>query len=481
MSVIIRLCIMMFLQFFVWGAWYVTAPNFLGSIGFQAEDFGWTYSVGPIAGIIAPLFVGMVADRFFSAQKVLAVMHLVGGGLMFYATTHMTGDAPSADMINIIFFFYMLTYYPTLALTNTVAMKNMTDSAKQFPYIRVFGTIGWIAAGLALTMFKFETTIEMFYLTSGAAVLLGVFSLALPATPPNKEQEISMGQFLGMDAWKLLKDPSYLVFMLCSVLICIPLAFYYQIASRVVEMVELPIGLTMSYGQMSEILFMLLMPFFFARLGVKKMLAVGMLAWAVRYGLFAFGASSQQTMMIIAGVALHGICYDFFFVTGQIYTDQKAAEPIRAQAQGLLVMLTLGIGMFVGAKIAGQLEAHCTPIASIAYQNEGKAKGLEITALETELKATPKDKEKTAALTVLKQEKTDLRIKELKAINWKSLWGFPAIFAGAILVFFVIVFRDDSQPEESETTDAMADGEMTPSYADETVVSYDDGLADDDA
>ena len=187
MSVFVRLCIMMFLQFFVWGAWYVTAPNFLGTIGFDATDFSWTYSVGPLAGIIAPLFVGMIADRFFSAQKVLAVLHLAGGGLMLYATTQMTGDAPSADLINIIFFVYMLTYFPTLALTNTVAMKNMTNSDKQFPYVRVFGTIGWIAAGLALTFLKFETTIEMFYLTSGAAILLGVFSFALPATPPNTD------------------------------------------------------------------------------------------------------------------------------------------------------------------------------------------------------------------------------------------------------------------------------------------------------
>ena len=414
MSVFVRLCIMMFLQFFVWGAWYVTAPNFLSTIGFGASDFSWTYSVGPLAGIIAPLFIGMIADRFFSAQKVLAVLHLAGGGLMLYATTQMTGDAPSADLINIIFFVYMLTYFPTLALTNTVAMKNMTNSDKQFPYVRVFGTIGWIAAGFALTFLKIETTIEMFYLTSGAAVLLGVFSFGLPATPPNTDSQVTMGQLLGIDAFKILKDKNYLIFIVSSVLICIPLAFYYQIASRVVEMVELPIGLTMSYGQISEILFMLLVPVMLVRLGVKKMLAIGMLAWAVRYGLFAYGASSQQTLMVIAGVALHGICYDFFFVTGQMYTDKKAPESIRAQAQGLLVMLTLGIGMLIGAQVAGAIETYCTPAGST----------------------------------------------DLADIDWKTLWGIPAIFAVGVLAFFVVAFKDDP-PEENKAAEEEAASEPT--------------------
>lgn len=414
MSVFVRLCIMMFLQFFIWGAWYVTAPNFLSTIGFGASDFSWTYSVGPLAGIIAPLFIGMIADRFFSAQKVLAVLHLAGGGLMLYATTQMTGDAPSADLINIIFFVYMLTYFPTLALTNTVAMKNMTNSGKQFPYVRVFGTIGWIAAGFALTFLEIETSIEMFYLTSGAAVLLGVFSFALPATPPNTDSQVTIGQLLGFDAFKILKDKNYLIFIVSSVLICIPLAFYYQIASRVVEMVDLPIGLTMSYGQISEILFMLLVPVLLVRLGVKKMLAIGMLAWAVRYGLFAYGASSQQTLMVIAGVALHGICYDFFFVTGQMYTDKKAPPAIRAQAQGLLVMLTLGIGMLIGAQVAGVIENYCTPAGST----------------------------------------------DLTEIDWKTLWGIPAIFAVGVLAFFVVAFKDDA-PEADDPAEEEAESEPT--------------------
>ncbi|NBQ22946.1 MAG: MFS transporter, partial [Verrucomicrobia bacterium] len=338
----IQLSAMMFLQFFVWGAWYVTAPNYL------AADFGWTYSVGPLAGIISPFFVGMIADRFFAAQRVMGVMHFGGGILMLAATYLMQSENPSPSTINLVLFGYMLTYYPTLALSNTLAMKNMTNPDKEFPLIRVFGTIGWIAAGLLLSALAWDTSISMFYLTSVAALALGVVSFMLPHTPPAESSgKITMGQILGLDALVLLKNRSYLIFMISSFLICIPLAFYYQIASRVVEMTGLPIGQTMSYGQMSEIFFMVIMPFFFARLGVKWMLAVGMLAWVVRYGLFAIGAPNEVRWMILTGVIIHGICYDFFFVTGQIYTDKFAPKPIRAQAQGMLVLFTLGLGMFI--------------------------------------------------------------------------------------------------------------------------------------
>ncbi|MEL0096098.1 MAG: MFS transporter [Planctomycetaceae bacterium] len=492
----VLLCIMMFLQFFIWGAWYVTAPNFLTTIGFEANDIGWTYSVGPIAGIIAPLFVGMVADRFMAAQKVLGLMHLAGGGLMFYATTQMKGGG-SPDSINILFFLYMLTYYPTLALSNTVAMKNMSDSEKEFPKIRVFGTLGWIAAGVALTLLAFETNINMFYMTSIAALALGVISFALPNTPANSDSQATIGQLLGLDALALLKDKAYLIFMVSSILICIPLAFYYQIASRVVEMVELPIGVTMSYGQWSEVIFMLCIPFFFKRLGVKKMLAVGMAVWALRYALFAIGAPSQTSALIILGVAVHGICYDFFFVTGQIYTDKKAPEPIRAQAQGLLVMLTLGVGMFFGAKIAGNIEARFTPqeSANFGYQVEA------ITSLEKEKSTSPsadlaklvnkiesddqKLEEKKSSLNELAKifqdsdidKKTDdalktsladikktQRLKQLQVIDWQKLWGIPAVFAGVILVFFMIAFKDDSADESDAAADVVDDGPSDDAY-----------------
>ena len=440
----IQLSIMMLLQFFIWGSWYVTAPNYLGTIGFTGADFGTTYSVGPIAGIIAPFFVGMIADRFFAAQRVLGVMHLIGAGFMFYGTVLMKGSSPSPSTINwIAIFGHMLCFYPTLALTNTIAMKAMTNPEKEFPLIRVFGTIGWIVAGLSLSWLKFDTSINMFYLTIGSSVVLGVFSFFLPNTPPTASGPVSINQVLGLDALLLLKNPSYLVFILSSLLICIPLAFYYQITSRIVEMGGLPIGQTMSYGQMSEIFFMLVMPFFFARLGVKWMLAVGMLAWVVRYALFALGAPGEVAWMIIGGIVLHGICYDFFFVTGQIYTDQIAPKAVRAQTQGLLVLFTLGIGMAIGAKVAGYVETVCTTDTSKAQAAVVVTKTEQIAKVAEQIK-TADTASKTVLETTLKTletEKAAARKAELMAIDWRTLWGLPAAFAGVILVLFTLFFR----------------------------------------
>lgn len=440
----VRLSIMMFVQFFVWGSWYVTAPNYLGTIGFDAGDFSWTYSIGPIASMISPFFVGMIADRFFPAQRVLAALHIIGGLIVLYATTLMRGESPSPDLINIVLFGHTLAYFPTLALTNTLAMKNISDSEKEFPAIRVWGTIGWIAAGLALTYLGMEKDISMFYLTAGSAILLGLYSLTLPHTPPVREGKVSIRQVLGLDALALFRDRSYLIFMAASFLICIPLSFYYQITSRVVEMTGLPIGQTMTYGQMSEIFFMIVMPFFFARLGVKWMLGVGMLAWVVRYALFAFGAPAQIRWMIIAGIVIHGICYDFFFVTGQIYTDQAAPNRIRAQAQGLLVLFTLGLGMLIGAQIAGVVEARYTPEQAKSYAAAVASKGAEIKDLEG--RRSTIDASEIAALDErigqLTAEKDELRRSELRALEWRPIWGIPAIFAAFVLVLFVIVFRE---------------------------------------
>ena len=448
----LQLSLMMFLQFFIWGAWYVTAPNYLSTIGFKAGDFAWTYSVGPIAGMISPLIVGMIADRFFAAQRVLAAMHILGAICMVAAARLMQGTQPSADMINLVFFGYMLTYYPTLALTNTLALRNMNNAQKEFPGIRVLGTIGWIVAGLALTQIGWDKTINMFYLTAGASLVLGMFSLMLPHTPPLESGPISARQIFGVDAWVLLKDRSYLMFMLASTLICIPLAFYYQIASRMVEMTGMPIGRTMSFGQMSEIFFLLVMPLFFRRLGVKWMLAVGMLAWVLRYGLFAMGASNQVTWMILSGILLHGICYDFFFVTGQIYTDQVAPKQIRAQAQGMLVLFTLGLGMTIGAQVAGLVESQHTTAASKEFSQQMVGKSLEITALQHQITAADATARPSleAALAKLQDEHSALRKSELQAIEWKPLWGKPAAFAAIVLLAFMLLFRDKAKRANGE-------------------------------
>ncbi|MEW4490984.1 MFS transporter [Thalassoglobus sp. JC818] len=472
----VRLSIMMFLQFFVWGAWYVTAPNYLGTIGFDSSAFGWTYSVGPIAGIITPLLVGMVADRFFSAQKVLGVMHLAGAALMYFATTQMIVEDPSPGIINFLFFGHMLAYYPTLALSNTVAMRNMTDPEKEFPYIRVFGTIGWIAAGFLLSVQGWGTQIQMFYLAAGAAAILGIFSFLLPNTPPETKGAPTLREIFGLDALVLLKDRNYLIFVVSSMLICIPLAFYYQIASRVVEMVDFSqfgfiqtiqnmmqmgdvIGATMALGQVSEIFFMLVMPFFFVRLGVKWMLAFGMLAWVARYALFALGAPTEVHWMILIGIVLHGICYDFFFVTGQIYTDRKAPQPIRAQAQGLLVMLTLGVGMLIGAQTAGVIEGQHTTEQSQKLKELVVAKGNEIQAAED--REAPEDE-----IATLQGEKAALRKQELQAIEWKPLWAKPAIFAAVIMVLFILLFHDKVRTEEE-----IAEGKLDESASPETNLS----------
>jgi nucleoside transporter len=393
------LCVMMFFQFFVWGSWYVTAPGALGPLGFTGNDFGWTYSVGPIAGMITPFFVGMVADRFFPTQVVLGVMHLLGAAILWFASTQM--GAASPGHVNLLLFAYMLCYFPTLSLVNTVAMRHLDDSERQFPRIRVFGTIGWIAAGIAISWLGWRTSTLQFQLAAGCGAALGVFSFVLPHTPPPAVgRAFSARQALGLDALVMLKDRSFLVFMLCSFLTCIPLAFYYQMAERTLAAAQLAdTPFKMTFGQMSEILFMVVMPFFFARLGVKWMLAVGMLAWAIRYALFSAAMPAGVEWMLLLGVILHGICYDFFFVTGQIYTDQQAPREIRGQAQGMLVLFTLGLGMFCGAKIAGTIESAYTTGAGDAA-----------------------------------------------AVDWSGVYAWPAIGAGLVLLLFVATFRAAGQP-----------------------------------
>lgn len=469
-SVRARLSIMMFLQFFIWGAWYVTAYLFLGTIGFQGGEIKWTYSVGPIAGIISPFFVGMIADRFFATERVLGLMHLLGGAVMFGAVQLMKGESPSPDVINWVFFAHMLCFFPTLSLTNTLALHNMKDAEKEFPLIRVFGTIGWIVAGLVVSAQGWDNKIEMFQLSAGAAILMGLYSFTLPHTPPpSAGKAVSAREILGIDALVLLKRPSFLIFMVSSFLVCIPLAFYYQMAGKFVDHagLENP-AFKMSFGQMSEIFFMLVMPLFFARLGVKWMLFVGMLAWVARYALFALGASDGVTWMVLGGVLLHGICYDFFFVTGQIYTDRVAPPAIRGQAQGMLVLFTLGLGMLIGAQVAGEVEKKYTPAEGAPFaakaaeiEKDLNAKQAEIDKLTgvadqpwltaTQRKLFPIELSAADAtrLAELRSESATLRKARseqlLKSVDWKMIWTIPAIGAAVIMVLFTIAFRDDSQ------------------------------------
>lgn len=448
-----QLCIMMFLQFFLWGSWYVTAAPYLGSVGFKPADIGWTYSVGPIAGIIAPFFVGMVADRFFATQRVLGLLHLVGAGVMYYVGRKLQSGSFTPSEVNGLFMLHMLCYYPTLALASSLAMHNIRNTEKEFPVVRVFGTIGWIAAGWVLSFVEWGNKAQMFDLACGAGVVLGLYCFTLPHTPPPaKNHPATLGAILGLDAISLLAKPSYLIFMFCSFLICIPLAFYYQLAATTVGQVGFgaQTPLVMSCGQISEILFMLLIPFFFVRLGVKYMLLVGMLAWAARYALFALGApvpsgaSTGMMPLVFLGVVLHGICYDFFFVTGQIYTDRVAPERIRGQAQGMLVLFTLGIGMLIGAYIAGQVEGKYTPASSNAAAAESAKLNSEVAAIEKD-PAAPKER---AAEIKAQADAKDLEAKQLK--DWKMIWGIPCIMAAVITVGFFLTFYDDAAPEAKQ-------------------------------
>ena len=350
-SVRVRLSAMMFLQFFVWGAWFVTLSTYLGrGLNFAGTDIGGAYSTMPWGAIVAPFLVGMIADRFFAAEKVLGVLHLVGAVLL-WEVSNMT----SPGTIFWVLLGYALCYNPTLALVNAVAFNQMTSPEKQFPAVRVYGTIGWIVAGLVVSFLGLEATATPLRIAAGCSALLGLFSFALPHTPPKSlGRKVTVRDVLGLDALTLMKQRSFAVFVIGSLLICIPLAFYYGFANLFLnEKGVVNAAGKMTLGQGSEVFFMLVMPFFFVRLGVKKMLLVGMLAWAARYLFFAYGNGSDLVFLFYLGILLHGICYDFFFVTGQIYVDNTAPKSIQASAQGFITLITYGVGMLIGSLIAG--------------------------------------------------------------------------------------------------------------------------------
>ncbi|MDA9358919.1 nucleoside permease [Flavobacteriaceae bacterium] len=394
-----QLSLMMFLQFFIWGGWFVTLGTFLGNnLGASGAETGMAFSTQSWGAIIAPFFIGLIADRYFNAEKILGVLHLIGAGLMCFMS-----QATSFEAFYPLVFAYMVAYMPTLALVNSVSFFQMKDPAKEFSIIRVFGTIGWIIAGLLISYFQWDSTESIsqgalsntFTMVAVASLILGLISFTLPKTPPSQSEGAArVSDILGLDALKLLKDRNFLMFFITSILICIPLAFYYQQANPfLVELgMENPTG-KMTLGQISEVLFMLLLPFFFKKFGFKKTLLVGMLAWAVRYTLFAYGNAGEQAFMLIIGIALHGICYDFFFVSGQIYTDFKAGEKIKSAAQGLITLATYGVGMLVGFWVAGKI--------------------------------------------------SDQNIFADGTHNWEVIWMLPAAFALGVMVLFMLIFKNE--------------------------------------
>jgi len=347
----------MFLQYFVWGAWYVTMGTWLGqTLHFSGEQIGLAAGTTALAAMISPFFVGMVADRFLATEKILAALHVLGGVVLFFASMQTT-FGPFYGVLLV----YALCYMPTLALSNSLSFRQMRDPGTEFPAIRVLGTIGWIVAGLFIGTLGLEATAMPLRLAAGGSVVLGVFCLALPHTPPMPSTNPASGghyvrAILGLDALKLMRDRSFAIFVIGSFLVCIPLQFYYAFANLFLNELNVTNAAgKMTLGQMSEIFFMLVMPWFFRRLGVKNMLLVGMAAWAARYALFAAGNNGALVWMLYGGILLHGVCYDFFFVTGQIYVDQQAPPDLRAAAQGFIAFVTLGVGMFIGSWASGRV------------------------------------------------------------------------------------------------------------------------------
>jgi nucleoside transporter len=404
-----KLSTMMFLQFFIWGAWYTTIAVYMTNHGMERLTF-WPYTVNPIAAIVAPFFLGLVADRYFATEKVLATLHLLGG-LILLAVPRFTG-APTTFILLLL--LYNLCYMPTLGLANSLAFHHIQSQEQQFPLIRVFGTVGWIVAGLFISLVLSgmmtavpETTAWPLYTAGIASVVLGLFCFTLPHTPPRGAgQPVSLRSIAGLDALKQIGDRPFYVFIAASLLLCIPLAAYYNFTQLYLGAAGVKkIAATQTVGQMSETLFMLMMPLMFMRLGVKKMLMVGMGAWVLRYALFALAAPAAVFWMILLGVALHGPCYDFFFVTGQIYVDTKSTPAIRGQAQGFLVLVTYGVGMLIGAQVAGRVYNSFLG---------------------------------TATTLTLEQ--------------WRSFWIFPAAFAAAVLVFFAAFFK---APARATTTPTL--------------------------
>jgi nucleoside transporter len=359
-----RLSIMMFLQYFIWGAWFVTLGTYLQQgLGFNGTQVGLAYGSMAIGAMISPFFVGMVADRFFSTEKMIATLHVAGGVLLYYAST--IRDFPSFYPVVIL---YALCYIPTIALTNSISFHNMSNPAVEFPRVRVLGTIGWIIAGLFIGTFGrqlfgsgtagLEATAIPMRIAAAASILMGVYAFAaLPHTPPPAAgKQIALRDVLGFDALALTKDRSFATFLVGAFLLCIPLQFYYTFTNLFLNEIGVESAASkMTMGQMSEIFFMLLMPYFLLRLGVKKLLLVGMVAWAARYALFALGNADDLVWMLYLGIILHGICFDFIFVTGQIYVDQQAGPKIRAAAQGLFALVTMGFGYFIGGIVSGRV------------------------------------------------------------------------------------------------------------------------------
>ena len=354
---------MMFLNYAIWGAWYVTLNTYLTrTLKFSGTEAGLVFGTTALASMISPFFVGLIADRFFPSEKVLAVLHLLGAAILYFVT-----QVSGFGGVYWLMLVYCLCYFPTISLTNSIALQHVKETGRDFPLIRVFGTLGWIAVGLLVGNLGVEESTTPFLIAAGASVIMSVFSLVLPHTPPaSRGKQIALRDILGLDALVMMKQRSFLVFAIASILACIPLTFYFSFTNVYLNDVHLQNAAgKMTLGQGSEVGMMLLMPFIFRRVTVKAVLVLGLLAWSVRYVLLAVGNPGPAVWMFYVAILLHGVCYDFFFMTGQLYTDQEAPAHLRSSAQGLITFLTYGVGMFVGSLLSGRALDYFTKAAGV--------------------------------------------------------------------------------------------------------------------
>ena len=406
----VQLSTMMFFQYFIWSAWYVTMGAFLTKgLGCTDTQSGLAYGFTAFAFIISPMFTGLIADKFFDSEKIVGVLHLAGAVLLYFMSKSTSFDSFFPLMI-----IYMLLYAPTIALTSSIAMQLIENPEKEFPSIRVLGTIGWIAAGLFIGFGNIdftngmelagfdETSSTPFFIAAGASVILGLISFALPkVAPKDKGGKVDIKGLLGLDALSLMKNKSFRMLIISIFLIYIPMTFYFVNGSVFLgEMGITKSAALQTLGQVSEVGFMLILPFILGRIGIKPMLIVGMVAWILRYLFYGYADGDANMWMIYVAIGLHGICYDFLFVSTQIYIDKKAPKNLRSSAQALMTTATYGIGMFLGANIVGYITK--------SYKIAGTTNH-----------------------------------------DWNPIWLIASTMVAVVVIFFAFTFKDDTRGDKA--------------------------------